>query len=138
MTSNHSITYISTIFPSFPSPTQPASMLITLVQWHKICYTKFGARKLGHTFFHIFFSPDNIFDIFNPSQTSSHINSFSLIPLFYSFSHSILYHTSFPLTLPLLLPSLHFTLRLFLTVFVHPVQKFLSAISCPMFCTISL
>ena len=41
-------------------------------------YTKFGARKLVHTFFHIFFSPYNIFDILKPSETSSHVNNFSL------------------------------------------------------------
>ena len=59
-------------------------------------YAKFGARKLVHTFFHTFSSAlYNIFEIFNSSQTSSHVNSFSLIPWFHFRSfHSLPYFIS--------------------------------------------
>ena len=65
-------------------------------------YSKFGTRKLVPTFFHIFSYSYNMSDIFNPSQTSLHKNSFSspyfippLIPFFTILHFPSLYHSHF-------------------------------------------
>ena len=88
------------------------------------------------------FLPPQYFLHFTPnilSQTSLHINSFSLISLFYFSSQFIFHHTSFPLTLTLPHLSLRFTPDFFSTVFVFlPCRQILSAMSCPWFCTITL
>ena len=128
MTSN--VTFL-TFPPNFPS-SHPSHKLYLYSSRSSSdsFYTKFGSRKPVHTIFHTFFPPYNIFDIFNPAQTSLHINSFSL---------TLLFHFSLPLpflTLPLPDLSLHFALPLS-SRYLRSSSRNVSAMSCPWFCTIA-
>ena len=127
MTSN--VTFL-TFPPNFPS-SHPSHKLYLYSSRSSSdsFYTKFGSRKPVHTIFHTFFPPYNIFDIFNPAQTSLHINSFSL---------TLLFHFSLLpfLTLPLPDLSLHFALPLS-SRYLRSSSRNVSAMSCPWFCTIA-